>query len=173
MGSEYMISNVHTLTIQYGTAVSHELQPHSMEGTYPWSWLSLLQLEWNGIRTEPKFHLSVKKTNPSNLACVTVWLLADGARCACQLVMFVLCWINYVLWSCDAYWIPTTLSCFPFTFRAMRHLCHLILKGMADIYWMPTLVSCFPFTSPPMLHHVPSHTNRNLPNPIFPPTSIL
>jgi hypothetical protein len=77
MGREYRISNVHTLTTQHCTAVSNVLQLQSMGGTCPWSWLSLLQLEWNDTHREPKFRLSVKKTNPSNLACVTVWLLAD------------------------------------------------------------------------------------------------
>ena len=121
MGREYRISNVHALTIWHCTAVSHTLQPHSMDGRCPWSWLLLLQLEWHDTCTEPKFRLSVKKTNPSKLACVTVQLLTDKVRCACQMVMFVLCWINYVLWSCDAYWTPTTLSCFLLTFPAMRH----------------------------------------------------
>jgi hypothetical protein len=155
--------------LQYNVA----LQPHSMEGTCPSSWLSLQQLEWNDTSTEPKFRLSVKKTNPSKLACVTVWLLADEVRCARQLVMFVLCWINYVLWSCDATRYPLHSPVSPSLSLPCVAMCHLKLKGMADAYWMPTPVTCFPFISPPMLYHVPSHTHRNLPNPIFSPTSIL
>jgi hypothetical protein len=52
------------------------------------------------------------------------------ASCAHQPAGFVLLVQACVLQSCDANWLPTTFSCFPFTSPPVRHQCHHISNAV-------------------------------------------
>jgi len=82
---------------------------------------SRLRLKCDGTRTETRFRLSAKRTSLFKLAggvsSVDYW----QASCAHQPAGFVLLVRACVLLSCDAYWLPTPASCFPFTSPPVRH----------------------------------------------------
>jgi len=76
---------------------------------------TILQVEWDGTRTETRFRLSLRW-----MSSWTRW--GDGAvvywqaRRARRLVTLVLCWICNVLLLCMANWVSTSLHFhFPFT----------------------------------------------------------
>jgi hypothetical protein len=74
-----------------------------------------LRLKCDGTRAEIRFRLSAKRTSPfksaGGVSSVDYW----QASCTHQPAGFVLLVRACVLQSCDAYWLPTTFSCFPFT----------------------------------------------------------
>ena len=82
-----------------------------------------LLLKCDGTRAETRFCISAKRTSPfksargEGFSSVDCW----QASCAHQPAGFVLLVRACVLQSCDAYWLPTQLSCFPFTSPSMRH----------------------------------------------------
>jgi hypothetical protein len=77
-----------------------------------------LRLKCDGTRAENRFRLSTKRTSPSKSAGASVQSTASrravhislqGLYCSCKPVF------------CDAYWLPTPFSSFPFTYPCMRH----------------------------------------------------
>ena len=80
-----------------------------------------LRLQRDGTRAETRFGLSTKRTSPfksaGGVSSVDYW----QASCAHQPAGFVLLVQSCVLQSCDAYWLPTPFSCFPFTSPPIRH----------------------------------------------------
>jgi len=79
-----------------------------------------LRLKCDGTCAETRFRLSAKRTNPfksvGGVSSVDYW----QASCAHQPAGFVLLVQACVLQSCDAYWLPTPFSCFPFTSPPVR-----------------------------------------------------
>ena len=79
-----------------------------------------LRLKCDGTRAETSFRLSAKRTSPfksaGGVSSVDYW----QASCAHQPAGFVLLVQACVLQSCDAYWLPTPFSCFPFTSPPVR-----------------------------------------------------
>jgi len=84
-------------------------------------WVVKLRLKCDGTRAETRFLLSTKRTSPFksavDVSSVDYW----QASCAHQPAGFVLLVQACVLQSCDAYWLPTPFSCFPFTSPPVRH----------------------------------------------------
>jgi len=82
---------------------------------------SRLRLKCDGTRAETRFRLSAKRTSPfksaGGVSSVDYW----QASCAHQPAGFVLLVQACVLQSCDAYWLPTPASSFPFTSPPVRH----------------------------------------------------
>jgi len=80
-----------------------------------------LRLKCDGTRAETRFHLWTKRTSPfksaGGVSSVDYW----QASCAHQPIGFVLLMQACVLLSCDAYWLPNTFSCLPFTSPPVRH----------------------------------------------------
>jgi len=66
-----------------------------------------LCLKCDGTGAETRFRLSVKRTNPFKSVGESVQSTTGSRAC--------------VLQSCDAYWLPTPFSCFPFTSAPVRH----------------------------------------------------
>jgi hypothetical protein len=85
-----------------------------------------LPLKCDSTRAETIFRLSAKRTSPfksaGGVSSVDYW----QASCAHQPVGFVLLVQACVLQSCDAYWLPTPFSCFPFISPPVRTVCHHI-----------------------------------------------
>jgi hypothetical protein len=81
-----------------------------------------LHLKCDGTRAETRFRLSAKWTSlfksAGGVSSVDYW----QASCAHQPAGFVLLLQARVLQSCDAYWLPTPFSCFPFTSPPMRRV---------------------------------------------------
>jgi hypothetical protein len=79
-----------------------------------------LRLKCDGTRAETKFLLSTKRTSPfksaGGVSSVDYW----QASCSHQPAGFVLLVQACVLQSCDAYWLPTPFSCFPFASPPVR-----------------------------------------------------
>jgi len=79
-----------------------------------------LRLKCDGTRAETRFRLSAKRTSPfksaGGVSSVGYW----QASCVHQPSGFVLLVQACVLQSCDAYWLPTPFSCFPFTSPPFR-----------------------------------------------------
>ena len=94
----------------------HDLQVHAEASV-----CSRLRLKCDGTRAETRFRLSAKRTSPlksaGGVSSVSYW----QASCAQQPGVFVLLAQACVLQSCDAYWLPTPLSCFPFTSPPVRY----------------------------------------------------
>ena len=78
-------------------------------------------MKCDGTRAETRFRLSAKRMSSFKSAggvnSVDYW----QAICAHQPAGFVLLVQACVLQSCDASWLPTPFSCFPFTSPPMRH----------------------------------------------------
>jgi hypothetical protein len=81
--------------------------------------LTAFEMWWH--RAETRFRLSTKRTSLSNLAGGVSSLDYWQASCARQPAGFVLLVQACVLQSCDAYWLPTPVSCFPFTSSPVLH----------------------------------------------------
>jgi hypothetical protein len=80
-----------------------------------------LCLKCDGTRTETRFRLSMKRTSLFKSARGVSSVDYCQASCTHQPVGFVLLVQACVLHSCDAYWLPTPVSCFPFTSPPVRH----------------------------------------------------
>ena len=78
-------------------------------------------MKCDGTRAETRFRLSARRTSPFKSARVVSSVDYWQASCAHQSAGFVLLVQACVLQSCDAYWLPTPLSCFPFTSPPVRH----------------------------------------------------
>jgi hypothetical protein len=80
-----------------------------------------LHLKCDGTCAETRFRLSAKRPSPfkstGGFISVDYW----QASCTHQPAGFVLLVRACVLQSCDAYWLPTPFSCFPFTSPPVRH----------------------------------------------------
>jgi len=83
--------------------------------------VSRLRLKCDGTRAETRFRLSAKRTSPFKSAGASVQSTTGSQAVHISLQGFVLLVQACVLQSCDAYWLPTTFSCFPFTSPAVRH----------------------------------------------------
>jgi hypothetical protein len=81
----------------------------------------LVDCIWNAMaRTETRFRLSTKWTGPFKSVVVVSSVDYWQASSTHQPAGFVLLVPACVLQSCDAYWLPTPFSCFPFT-SPVRH----------------------------------------------------
>jgi hypothetical protein len=79
-----------------------------------------LRLKCDVTCAETRFRLSAKRTSlfkSTGVSSVDYW----QASCAHQPAGFVLLVRAGVLLLCDAYWLPTPFSCFPFTSPPVRH----------------------------------------------------
>jgi hypothetical protein len=83
--------------------------------------LGRLRLKCDGTRAETRFRLSVKRTSPFKSAGYVSSLDYWQLSCAHQPAGFVLLVQACVLQSYEAYWLPTLVSCFPFTCPPVRH----------------------------------------------------
>jgi hypothetical protein len=106
-------------------------------------WLPVsCSLKCDGTRAETKFRLYAKRTSPFKSAggggdsSVDYW----QASCTHQSAGFVLLVQACVLQSCDAYWLPTPFSCFPFTSPFVCHRVPLHFKCiLLQYYWVNPL----------------------------------
>ena len=79
-----------------------------------------MRLKCDGTRAETRFRLSAKRTSPFShlvVSLVDYWQASCAHQPAGVLLLVQAC----VLQSCDAYWLPTPFSCFPFTSPPVRH----------------------------------------------------
>jgi hypothetical protein len=98
---------------------------------------SVSRLRWkcDGTRAETRFRLSTKRTSPfksaRGVSSVDYW----QASCEHQPAGFVLLVQACVLQSCDAYWLPTPFSCFPFISPPVRHRVPSHFKSSLTQLW--------------------------------------
>jgi hypothetical protein len=109
---------------------------------------SRMRLKCDGTRAETRSRLSTQRTSPFKSAGASVQS-TTGSRAVHISLQGLYCSCKPVLQSCDAYWLPTALSCFPFTSPPCVTACHHIPNAVYHIRQVP--LDC--------LHS--SHTTRN------------
>jgi len=88
-----------------------------------------------GTSAETIFRLSAKRTSPfkspGGVSSVDYWQASFAHQPAGFVLLVQVC----VLQSCDAYWLPTPFSCFPFTSPPVRH------RVPSHFNWTLTLIA--------------------------------
>jgi hypothetical protein len=97
-----------------------------------------LRLKCDGICAETRFLLSAKRTSPFKSAGASVQSTNGSWAVRISLQGFVLLVQACVLQSCDAYWLPTPFSCFPFT---SPPVCHHTANGQFWAFRVNTVES--------------------------------